>query len=81
MVDKSNYRVGNIKINKSYMSDTVYSNLNSFRFALDRFKNKSVHGFDIQISGPLENNIEEYTGIYERGMNEIMKLFESYSNE
>lgn len=81
LVDRSKYRTENIKINKSYMSDTIYANLNSFRFAIDRFKSKSNHGFDIQISGPLVSNLSDYVGIYERGMNEIIDLFISYDHE
>ena len=81
ITDKSIYRTENIKINKSYMSDTVYANLNSFKFALEKFKNKNQYGFDIQISGPLGDNIQEYIGIYKRGMEEILALFKRYDNE
>lgn len=79
--DRSIYRVENIKANKKYMTDTVFENINSFKFAIDRFKTKKEHGFDIQIAGPIENNIQDYVGIYKRGMDEIIELFNRHDNE
>jgi len=74
--DESVYRK-NCHEMKSIKSKTAITNINSFKISIEKYKNmKGSKAFKIQESGPIENNINEYIKIYERGMQEIIDLLE-----
>jgi len=77
-IEKSTINDNSIYRDKTFTSgDTAINNLNAYKIGLLKFKNSSVNRyFQIQISGQLDNNLEDYKNLYERGMLEIENFLE-----
>ena len=68
--DESSYRD-----NKFVSGDTAKMNLNSYRMGIEKFNPKYAF-MAIQKSGAIVENIDQFTQLYIRGMNEIMEYLE-----
>ncbi|MEB1806019.1 MAG: 7-cyano-7-deazaguanine synthase [Bacillaceae bacterium] len=55
--------------------NTAKTNLMSYRIGLEKF-NERTSFLKIQSSGPIVDRIEDYTGVYNRGMRELTLLLE-----
>lgn len=52
--------------------DTARNNLNTYKLGLLKFKSNNLNLYSqIQVSGPLENHLDDYKKLFERGMNEL----------
>lgn len=70
--DKSIYR------DKDFVDgETARTNLRSYQLGLNRYNPQKAF-LDIQKSGPLDENLSEYTSLYKRGMEELRRLLEQY---
>ncbi len=56
---------------------TAKKNLNSYLLGLERFKPERAY-LDIQMSGPLNSNLEKYESIYKRGISELEEVLREY---
>ena len=55
------------------------SNLRSYKIGIYDFMNSKTDKYlTIQMSGKILNNLEEYSGVYERGMRELKQLLDRY---
>lgn len=63
--DKSYYRDSNYKENKAQIE------LKSFKIGLLDYRNTINNKFTIQIAGQIDENLDEYNGLYNRGMEEL----------
>ena len=72
-IDASVYRDLNFTSGK-----TAGNNLRAYRIAIKKYqRNSSFRNYlQIQISGPLNDNLNEYKAVYERGMQELIELLE-----
>ena len=68
--DESSYRD-----NKFVSGETAKMNLNSYRMGIEKFNPKYAF-MTIQKSGAITENIDQFTQLYIRGMNEIMEYLE-----
>ncbi|HDR6388796.1 hypothetical protein COA05_20155 [Bacillus thuringiensis] len=59
---------------------TAKTNLNSYNIGIKKHNKKYVF-LKIQNSGPIETNIEQFIGVYNRGMEELSSLLEEYNEE
>lgn len=74
--DKSNY------YDKHYSNgDESKNNLKAYKLGINKFNKKHIHIFDIQRSGPISENIDEYISLYERGMLEIENFIKDFNND
>lgn len=73
-LDKTEYR------DKGFKEGEAKNNLRSFKLGIkDYVVNKTEPALSIQTSGPITENIDEYCGIYTRGMNELKTLLDKYN--
>ncbi|MCK5018366.1 MAG: 7-cyano-7-deazaguanine synthase [Candidatus Peribacteraceae bacterium] len=73
-VDNSIYRDRDFKIGKAT------SELNSYKIGILDFKHSTSNvSFKIQEAGPISSNLEEYSGLYKRGMDELATLLDKYN--
>lgn len=63
--DKSYYRDSNYKENKAQIE------LKSFKIGFLDYKNTINNKFTIQIAGQIDENLDKYNGLYNRGMEEL----------
>lgn len=63
--DKSFYRDSNYKENKAQIE------LKSFKIGLQDYRNSINNKFSIQIAGQIDERLDEYNGLYNRGMTEL----------
>ncbi|MCU5174630.1 Qat anti-phage system QueC-like protein QatC [Bacillus paranthracis] len=59
---------------------TAKTNLKSYNIGISKHNKKYVF-LKIQNSGPIETNIEQFIGVYNRGMEELSSLLEEYNEE
>jgi len=72
--DNSNYR------DKNFQKTGASDNLRSFKLGISDYTNSKIDtALSIQISGPIVNKIDEYCGVYNRGMNEMKSLLDKYN--
>lgn len=72
--DYSNYR------DKNFQKKEASDNLRSFKLGInDYIISKIDTALSIQISGPIIDNIDNYCGVYKRGMNEMKSLLDKYN--
>jgi len=72
--DSSNYR------DKDFQIKGAKDNLRSFKLGIRDYLNSKIDtALTIQISGAIVNNIDNYCGVYERGMNELKSLLDKYN--
>lgn len=72
--DTSNYR------DKNFQKKGAANNLRSFKLGMRDYVNSKIDtALSIQISGPLVDNIDNYCGVYDRGMNEMKLLLDKYN--
>lgn len=53
-------------------------NLKAYKFGINQFIEKKNTFFKVQTSGPIKNNIREYSDLYKRGMQEIYNLIKEF---
>ena len=71
--DNSNYR------DKNFQKKEASDNLRSFKLGITDFINSKIDtALSIQISGPIVDNIDNYCGVYKRGMNEMKSILDKY---
>lgn len=56
---------------------TARQNLNSYLLGLEKFDPKRAY-LDIQMSGPLNSNLEQYESIFKRGIEELKGVLKDY---
>lgn len=56
---------------------TARKNLNSYLLGLEKFDPEKAY-LDIQMSGPINSNIEQYESIYKRGVAELSEVLRDY---
>ena len=72
--DNSSYR------DKDFLQERAKDNLRSFKLGMRDYVNSKVYtALTIQISGPIISNLDDYCGVYERGMNELKSLLDKYN--
>ena len=72
--DNSNYR------DKNFQKKGASDNLRSFKLGINDYTNSKIDSaLSIQISGPIVDNIDNYCGVYKRGMNEMKSLLDKYN--
>ncbi len=59
---------------KMSIGDTAKDNLKVYKIAIEKFANNMNHLFSIQQAGPIDKNIADFIGVYERGMLELAEL-------
>lgn len=73
-IDASTYRDENFK------RVGARHNLRSFKLGIRDYVNNQIDtALSIQISGPIDNNLENYCGVYKRGMDELKLLLDKYN--
>lgn len=55
---------------------TASNNINTYRIGIKKFNNSTNNYLRIQTSGPLDNNLNQYKDLYERGMTELIDLLD-----
>ena len=72
--DASKYRDMNFQIKGGP------DNLRSFKLGIRDYTNSKIDSaLSVQISGPIVNDIDNYCGVYNRGMNEMKSLLDKYN--
>ena len=72
--DNSNYR------DKDFLIKGAMDNLRSFKLGIRDYVNSKIDtALTIQISAPIVDNIDDYCGVYIRGMNELKSLLDKYN--
>lgn len=72
--DDSSYR------DKDFREKGAKENLRSFKLGVRDYVNSNIDAaLTIQISGPIVNKLEDYCGVYRRGMNELKLLLDEYN--
>jgi hypothetical protein len=72
--DTSTYR------DKDFLRTSASHNLRSFKLGIKDYENIKIDAaLSIQISGPIKNNIDNYCGVYKRGINELKLLLDKYN--
>lgn len=72
--DSSSYR------DKDFQEKGAKENLLSFKLGVRDYMNSKIDtALTIQISGPISNNLDNYCGVYKRGMNELKSLLDKYN--
>jgi len=72
--DNSSYR------DKDFRKKEAKDNLRSFKLGMRDYVNSKVDtALTIQISGPIISNLDDYCGVYKRGMNELKSLLDKYN--
>lgn len=72
--DLSKYR------DKDFKGKKASIELRSYKIGILDFKrNQDKSFFKIQNSGPITDNINNYTNVYKRGMNELIKVIDKYN--
>lgn len=72
--DNSIYR------DKNFQKTGASVNLRSFKLGIRGYTNSKIDSaLSIQISGPIVNNIDNYCGVYDRGMKEMKSLLDKYN--
>lgn len=56
---------------------TARKNLNSYLLGLEKFDSERAY-LDIQMSGPLNSNLEQYESIFKRGIAELKEVLKDY---
>jgi len=77
---RANIREMSIYRDENFSSGpTAMSNLATYNIGIEKYKKSDVNIYSrIQISGPLENNLERYKLLYEKGMAELIDFMESF---
>ena len=57
--------------------NTARKNLNSYLLGLEKFDSERAY-LDIQMSGPLNSNLEQYESIFKRGIAELKEVLKEY---
>lgn len=73
-IDDSKYR------DKNFRNKGAAENLRSFKLGIiDYVNTKTDAALSIQMSGPVIDHLDDYCGIYRRGMNELKTLLDKYN--
>lgn len=72
--DDSSYR------DKDFREKGAKENLRSFKLGVRDYVNSNIDtALTIQISGPIVDRLDDYCGVYRRGMNELKLLLDKYN--
>ncbi|MBF0577597.1 Qat anti-phage system QueC-like protein QatC [Dysgonomonas sp. GY617] len=72
--DTSNYR------DKDFKNTGASENLRSFKLGIRDYVNSKIDtALSVQISGPIVDQIDNYCGVYRRGINELKTLLDKYN--
>ncbi|MCK9412628.1 MAG: 7-cyano-7-deazaguanine synthase [Prolixibacteraceae bacterium] len=72
--DDSKYR------DKDFQRTGASENLRSFKLGIRDYINSKIDiALSVQISGPIVDNIDNYSGVYDRGMNELKSFLDKYN--
>jgi hypothetical protein len=72
--DSSNYR------DMNFQKKGAMDNLRSYKLGIRDYETSNIDtALTIQISGPINNKIVDYCGVYNRGMNELKSLLDKYN--